>query len=66
VVDRLRRRFAIARVCVVADRGIVSPLKHFSPSWLYSTSCHGSVLELLYIARAMAEFDLPKRVMRVF
>jgi transposase len=24
VIDRLRRRFAIARVCVVADRGMIS------------------------------------------
>ena len=24
VVERLRRRFAIARVCVVADRGLIS------------------------------------------
>ena len=24
VIDRLRRRFAIARVCIVADRGMIS------------------------------------------
>jgi transposase len=24
VIDRLRRRFAIGRVCVVADRGMIS------------------------------------------
>ena len=24
VIDRLRRRFAIARVCVVADRGMIN------------------------------------------
>jgi transposase len=24
VVDRLRRRFAIGRICVVADRGMIS------------------------------------------
>jgi hypothetical protein len=24
MIDRLRRRFAIARICVVADRGLIS------------------------------------------